>query len=96
MRRQNGHIEVVPVLSVGSNVNPKGKVIPLDGLDENRITPLVHRARRALTQAAMIRWFKAMRAAGIPQVWVHYPDGTKLEFRTEAQETEGDTWADVA
>ena len=51
---------------------------------------------RAPTQAAMIRWFKAMQAAGIPQVWVHYPDGTKLEFRTEAQETEGDTWADVA
>ena len=44
----------------------------------------------------MIRWFKAMQAAGIPQVWVHYPDGTKLEFRTEAQQTDNDTWADVA
>jgi hypothetical protein len=69
MRRENGHIEVVPILSVGSNVSPKGKVIPLDGLDENRITPLVRRARRAPTQAAMIRWFKAMQAAGIPRVW---------------------------
>ena len=96
MRRENGHIEVVSVLPVGSNVSPKGKVIPLEGPDETGITPLVRRAGRAPTQAAMIRWFKAMQAAGIPQVWVHYPDGTKLEFRTEAQETDNDTWADVA
>jgi hypothetical protein len=96
MKRENGHVEVVPVLPMRSNVSPKGKVIPLDGLDENHLTPLVRRAGRAPTQAAMIRWFKAMQAAGIPQVWVHYPDGTKLEFRTEAQGTEGDTWADVA
>ena len=59
-------------------------------------TPLVHRDGRAPTRAAMVRWFKAMREAGIPQVWVHYPDGTKLEFRTTAQEAENDTWADVA
>jgi len=70
--------------------------MPMDALEISVVTPLVRRAGRAPTQAAMIRWFKAMQAAGIPQVWVHYPDGTKLEFRTEAQETEGDTWADVA
>jgi hypothetical protein len=86
----------IEVLPVRSNLSPKGKVIPLDGLDENHLTPLVRRASRAPTQAAMIRWFKAMQAAGIPQVWVHYPDGTKLEFRTEALGTEVDTWADVA
>ena len=45
MKRENGHVEVVPVLPVRSNVSPKGKVIPLDGLDENHITPLVRRAR---------------------------------------------------
>jgi hypothetical protein len=89
-------IEVVSVPPVRSSLSPKGKGIPLDGLDENHLTPLVRRAGGAPTQAAMIRWFKAMQAAGIPQVWVHYPDGTKLEFRTEALGTEVDTWADVA
>lgn len=44
----------------------------------------------------MAKWLKAMKAAGIPQAWVHYPDGTRLEFRTKAEEAEGDTWADVA
>jgi hypothetical protein len=86
--------EVVQVAR--SSVSPKSKVIPLDGLDKNHVTPLVHRAGRAPTQAAMTKWFKAMKAAGIPQVWVHYPDGTKLEFRTTVQEAEVNTWADVA
>ena len=31
-------IEFVSVLPVRSNVSPKGKVIPLDGLDENHLT----------------------------------------------------------
>ena len=44
----------------------------------------------------MTKWFKAMKKAGIPQAWVHYPDGTKLEFRATAQKAEDDTWADVA
>ena len=77
-------------------VKSSAKVIPMDALEISVVTPLVRRAGRAPTKAAMIRWFKAMQAAGIPQVWVHYPDGTKLEFRTEAQQTDNDTWADVA
>jgi hypothetical protein len=72
------------------------KVIPIDARDINVMTPLVHRAARSPTKAAMTRWFKAMKEAGIPQVWVHYPDGTKLEFRATAQEAEVNTWADVA
>jgi hypothetical protein len=74
----------------------KSEVIPINVLDRSDVTPLVHRAGRAPTRAVMARWLKAMKAAGIPQAWVHYPDGTKLEFRTEAQEAERDTWADVA
>ena len=72
------------------------KVIPLGAPHKDHVTPLVHRAGRAPTQAVMTRWFKAMKAAGISQAWVHYPDGTKLEFRTTAQEAEVNTWADVA
>ena len=71
-------IEFVSVLPVRSNVSPKGKVIPLDGLDENHLTPLVHRAGRAPTLAAMTKWFKAAKKAGFEQAWVHHPDGTKL------------------
>jgi hypothetical protein len=77
-------------------VELKSKVTHINALDRNDVTPLVHRAGRAPTQAAMVRWLEAMKAAGIRQAWVHYPDGTKLEFRTEAQEAEGDSWADVA
>jgi hypothetical protein len=78
------------------SVTAKSKVVPIERLDKDLFTPLVHRAGRAPTQAAMTKWFKAMKKAGIPQAWVHYPDGTKLEFRTTAQEAETDTWADVA
>ena len=72
------------------------KVVPIDAPDRNDVTPLVHRAGRAPTQAAMTKWFKAAKKAGFEQAWVHHPDGTKLEFRTTAREAEGNTWADVA
>jgi hypothetical protein len=74
----------------------KSEVIPINALDRSDVTPLVCRAGRAPTKAVMVRWFKAMKKAGIPQVWVHYADGTKLEFRTTLQEAEVNTWADVA
>jgi hypothetical protein len=75
------------------SVTAKSKVVPIERLEKDHFT---HRAGRAPTQATMTKWFKAMKKAGIPQACVHYPDGTKLEFRTTAQDAEADTWADVA
>ena len=79
----------------GSNllVPDRQRVTPLQS---PQVIPLIHQAGRAPTQASITKWFKAMRKAGIPQAWVHYPDGTKLEFRTTVQEAEVNTWADVA
>ena len=44
----------------------KSKIIPIGALEKDYVTPLVHRAGRAPTKAVMTRWFKAMKAAGIP------------------------------
>ncbi len=77
-------------------VRSTAKVIPIYAPEVSVLTPLVHRAGRAPTQATMAKWLKAMKAAGIPQAWAHYPDGTRLEFRAKAEEAEGDTWDDVA
>jgi hypothetical protein len=96
MQSDNDTVEVPSILPVGSSVTAKSKVIPMGAPDKDHVTPLVHRAGRAPTRAVMVRWFKAMKEAGIPQGWVHYPDGTKLEFRSTVLEAEADTWADVA
>ena len=69
---------------------------PSISLNGNEVTPLVHRAGRAPTQAAITKWLRSAKAAGYTQAWVHCPDGTKLELKLQAEEAEGDTWADVA